>query len=124
MSASLPAAPSLEQLRNQAKDLVRAHRAGDAAARSRVATHHPRPAEPLKLSGAQLVVAREHGFPSWPRLRAYVDRLAAHGPDLQHAYHEDLDYYDGRAYGLLASADDATEGAVAAFARHRRPTDP
>ena len=99
MSAPLPAAPSLEQLRNQAKDLLRAHRAGDGAARDRVAAHHPRPAEPLKLSGAQLVIAREHGFGSWPRLRAYVDRVTAHGPGLQHAYHEDLEYYDDRATG-------------------------
>jgi ankyrin repeat protein len=121
MSASLPASPSLEQLRKAAKDLMRAHRAGDDAARARVAAHHPRPAEPLKLSGAQLVIAREHGFPSWPRLRAYVDRLTAHGPDLQHAYHEDVEYYDGRAYGLLASAEDGTDGAVAAFARHGAP---
>ena len=121
MSASLPTGPSLEQLRKQAKDLLRAHRGGDEAARSRVAAHHPRPGEPLKLSGAQLVIAREHGFPSWPRLRAYVERLAAHGPGLQHAYHEDLEYYDDRAYGLLASAEDGTDGAVAAFGRHDAP---
>ena len=121
MSTSLPARPSLEQLRKAAKDLVRAHRAGDDAARARVAASHPRAAEPLKLSDAQLVIAREHGFPSWPRLRAYVDRVTAHGPGLQHAYHEDLEYYDERAYGLLASAEDGTEGAVAAFARHEAP---
>ena len=121
MSASLPASPSLEHLRKAAKDLMRAHRAGDDAARARVAAQHPRPGEPLKLSGAQLVVAREHGFPSWPRLRAYVDRVTAHGPGLQHAYHEELDYYDGRAYGLLASAEDGTDGAVAAFRRYGAP---
>jgi ankyrin repeat protein len=67
------------------------------------------------------VIAREHGFPSWPRLRGYVERVAAHGPGLQHAYHEELDYYEGRAYGLLASAEDETAGAVAAFARHGAP---
>ena len=109
------------QLRKQAKDLLRAWSAGDDAARARVAAHHPRLDEPLKLSGAQLVIAREHGFGSWPRLRAYADRVAAHGPGLQHAYHEDLEYYDGRAYGLLASAEDGTGGAVAAFARHDAP---
>jgi ankyrin repeat protein len=113
VSASLPAAPSLEQLRKQAKDLLRARRAGDPEAVARVAAHDP--SEPLKLTGAQLVIAREHGFPSWPRLRAYVDRVAAHGPGLQHAYHEDLNYYEGRADGLLASAQDGTEGALAAF---------
>jgi ankyrin repeat protein len=121
VSVSLPAAPSLEQLRKQAKDLLRAHRAGDPDAIARVAAHHPQPDEPLKLTGAQLVVAREHGFPSWPRLRAYVERVAAYGPELQHAYHEDLDYYEGRAYGLHASAQDGTEGAVAAFERWGAP---
>ncbi|MDQ5834958.1 MAG: ankyrin repeat domain-containing protein, partial [Actinomycetota bacterium] len=121
MSASLPPAPSLEQLRKRAKELARAHRAGDKGAVARVADQRPRPAEPLKLSDAQLVIAREHGFPSWPALRRYVDRLAAHGSGLQHAYQQDLGYYDGRAFGLLASAEDGTEGAVAAFARHGAP---
>jgi ankyrin repeat protein len=121
VSASLPAAPSLEQLRNQAKDLLRAHRAGDPGAAARVAAHHPHPDEPLKLTGAQLVVAREYGFPSWPRLRAYVERVAAHGPELQHAYHEDLEYYEGRAFGLRASAEDGTPGATAAFERWDAP---
>jgi len=121
VTASLPAAPSLEQLRKQAKDLLRAQRAGDASAAARVAAHHPRPAEPLRLAGAQLVVAREHAFPSWPRLRAYVERVAGHGAELQHAYHEDFDYYEGRAYGLRASAEDGTEGAVAAFRRWDAP---
>ena len=119
MSASLPAAPSLEQLRKQAKDLLRAHRAGDPEAIARVEAYRPK--EPLKLTGAQLVIAREHGFASWPRLRAYVARVAAHGAELQHAYHEDLDYYEDRAYGLLASAQDATPSAVAAFERRAAP---
>jgi hypothetical protein len=111
----------LEQLRKQAKDLAREHRRGDGAARARVRAYLPRPGEPLKLSQAQLVIARELGFASWPRLRAYVKRLAAHGPALQHAFHEDPEYYEGRADGLLASAEDETDGAVAAFARHDAP---
>jgi hypothetical protein len=41
-------------------------------------------------------------------------------PLIQHAYHEDPDYYEGRAFGLLASAEDGTE-AAAAFARHGAP---
>ena len=96
MSPSLPVAANLEQLRKQAKDLARAGA--------------------LKLSDAQLAIAREYGFPSWPRLKAYVERLAAHGTGLQHAYHEDVEYYEGRAEGLLASAVDGTPGAVALFA--------
>jgi len=42
-------------------------------------------------------------------------------PFRQHAYHEDLGYYEERAAGLLASAEDGTAGAVAAFARHDAP---
>jgi len=118
-SASLPSAPSLEQLRKQAKELLRAHRAGDPEALARVAANEP--GEPLKLTGAQHVVAREHGFPSWPRLKAYAERVAAHGPGLQHAFHEDLDYYEGRAHGLLQGARDGTPSAVAAFARFDAP---
>src|SRR4051794_21337942 len=111
VSPSLPAAASVEQLRKQAKELARAARAGDPAAAARIRAHHPHAGDPLKLSDAQLVIARELGFSSWPRLKAYAERLAAHGPGLQHAYHEDLDYYDGRAEGLLASAADGTAGA-------------
>jgi ankyrin repeat protein len=37
------------------------------------------------------------------------------------AYREDIEYYDERAYGLLASAQDGTDGAVAAFTRHAAP---
>ena len=95
MSPSLPVAANLEQLRKQAKDLARSGA--------------------LKLSDAQLAIAREYGFPSWPRLKAYVERLAAHDTGLQHAYHEDVEYYEGRAEGLLASAVDGTPGAVALF---------
>ena len=35
---------------------------------------------------------------------------------MQHAYHEDFDYYEDRAAGLLASARDGTPAAVAALA--------
>jgi ankyrin repeat protein len=38
-----------------------------------------------------------------------------------HPYHEDFDYYGGRAVGLLESARDGTEPAASAFARHRAP---
>lgn len=101
---SLPAAVSLEQLRKQAKDL--------------------RKARSLKLSEAQLEIARRYGFPSWPRLRSYVDRVATAGPSLQHAFSDDPAYYAERAEGLLASASDGTPDAVAAFTRWSAPLTP
>jgi len=117
----LPPSPSLEQLRRRAKDLLHELKAGDAAAAARLAAHHPRPPEAPRLADAQLVIAREHGFPGWPALRAYVERVAAHGPGLQHAYRDDGGYHEDRASGLLASAQDGTETAVAAFAHWGAP---
>jgi hypothetical protein len=74
----LPAEPSLQQLRHQAKDLQRAVRSGAPDALAEVAERHPaaplgRPAAAFPLSAAQLVVARRYDFPSWVRLRRYVE---------------------------------------------------
>ncbi len=121
LTEKLPAAPNLEQLRRRAKDLQRDLRAGDTRAIARFHEHHPHPREVPVLADAQLVVAREHGFPGWAQLRGYVDRVAAHGPGLQHAYRDDLDYHRERATGLLESARDATPEAVAAFGRWEAP---
>lgn len=105
----------LDQLRKQAKDLLRAARAGEPAAHERIAARLPNRSPEIKLTDAQLVVAREHGFPSWPKLRAYADRIIEHGPALRHTFEDNIDYYAERADGLLASASDGTEPAVAAF---------
>ncbi len=69
----LPDDPSLEHLKKQAKTLLQRARAGDPEALSWVREYHPSPPSELRLAGAQLVVARAYGFPSWPRLRAYLD---------------------------------------------------
>jgi hypothetical protein len=66
----LPVRPDLNQLRHQAKDLLRALRAGDADAIAQLGEHHPEPLDPAraKLADAQLIVARSYGAPSWPRV--------------------------------------------------------
>ncbi|HEV7371057.1 DUF1835 domain-containing protein, partial [Arenibaculum sp.] len=67
----------LDQQRKRAKDLYRALRADAPDARARFQAHHPRaPLFDPRLADAQLVVARELGLPSWPRLRAHADALA------------------------------------------------
>lgn len=74
MSAStLPEHPNLEQLKKQAKDLLKAYRAGDDAARERFKAH-PRDvtSDGAKLTDAQLALARGYGFDSWPKLRRDV----------------------------------------------------
>ena len=95
---SLPASANLEQLRKQAKDLLRAHRSGAPDAVARVAAILPGTHEP-QLAQTQLVIAREHGFPSWPRLRAYLERVSVAGPALEHPFEDDPAYYAERAEG-------------------------
>ncbi|HET6171200.1 MAG TPA: ankyrin repeat domain-containing protein [Gaiellales bacterium] len=98
MTTPLPAAPSLEQLRKQAKELVREHR-GDPS--------------PLRLSDAQLALAREYGFPSWPRLKAYVERVSANGAALTHAFVDEIGYYEDRAEGLRSVVESGLENGIA-----------
>jgi ankyrin repeat protein len=75
---SLPEHPDLGQLRRRAKELRDTARQGDAAALDRLARHLPSGhGGPVRLASAQLVIARELGFPSWPRLIAAVDASAA-----------------------------------------------
>jgi hypothetical protein len=66
----LPVRPDLEQLRRQAKDLLRAIHQGDATALADLAQFHPDTINPAsaKLADAQLVLARSYGAPSWMRL--------------------------------------------------------
>jgi ankyrin repeat protein len=80
----LPARPNLEQYKNQAKDLVKAHSLGLPAAFERIARHHPRlhklphaeiQSAPFTLTDAQLILAREHGFESWPKFAAHIETL-------------------------------------------------
>lgn len=78
MSApDLPARPSLEQLRKRAKDLLRDAQRGDpaAVARLRTGAYAGSTGTPPMLAHAQLAIAREHGFPSWPKLVHHVESL-------------------------------------------------
>jgi hypothetical protein len=69
-SRRLPVRPDLEQLKHQAKDLLRAIRAGDPSAIAELERYHPKKPDPAnaKLADAQLVLARSYEAPSWPRL--------------------------------------------------------
>ncbi|MCA1684918.1 MAG: ankyrin repeat domain-containing protein, partial [Planctomycetia bacterium] len=66
----LPVRPNLDQLKHQAKDLLRQIRHGDPAAIAELRKYHPEPVEPgdAKLADAQLALARSYGVASWPRL--------------------------------------------------------
>src|SRR5712692_5841567 len=69
----MQAGPNLEQLRKQAKDLLRAARAGDATALKRILAVEKH----LTLSAAQLAIAREQGFPSWATAKRAFESFGA-----------------------------------------------
>lgn len=110
----LPPSPSLVHLKYQAKDLIKEHAARDPRAAQRIREFHPRferalDAEifeaRLSLSDAQLTIAREHGFPSWPRIVRHIEKpTLADRLDLPH--HERIeDARFRRAVELLDAAD-------------------
>jgi ankyrin repeat protein len=70
MSSPLPARPDLEQLRRQAKELLRAAKAGDEHALGALAAVSRR----TNLAAAQLATARAHGFASWGRMTGEITR--------------------------------------------------
>jgi hypothetical protein len=76
---SLPARPSLESLRKQAKKLARDVAAGDAAAIARARAHIPSADVPLTQRDAQLVVAREYGYAGWNDLTEEVNKRTGKG---------------------------------------------
>jgi ankyrin repeat protein len=86
----LPVRPNLEQYKKQAKALVRAFKgtgagpSGDLEAIQRVKKYHARLGKlseteirkaKFALADAQLVIAREHGFESWPKFAKNVEAL-------------------------------------------------
>src|SRR4030095_10540138 len=78
MPKSLPARPNLEQLKNQAKDLLKQYLAAEPDAVERVRQVSPKSRgssakKPFRLHDAQLVIALEYGFVSWRKLKQHVE---------------------------------------------------
>jgi hypothetical protein len=93
----LPARPSLEQYKKQAKELLKLFRAAQSRNSSyseevrseiiqRVKRKHPRFANlgdeeiarrKFALADAQFIIALEHGFESWPKFAKQVEALAS-----------------------------------------------
>ncbi|MEO0961852.1 MAG: DUF1835 domain-containing protein, partial [Pseudomonadota bacterium] len=70
---------NLEQQKRRAKDLLKSARASDAQALARCRKHLPEnlinTPDTLRLADAQLAIARENGFSSWPKLKQHCDVL-------------------------------------------------
>ena len=83
MSRSLPAKPSLENLKKQAKDLLKAHKKGDADACKTLRLLHrfaktsdeDTLAADVALHEAQYALAMDYGFENWAELKAFVESL-------------------------------------------------
>ena len=80
---SLPRRPDLAELRREAKELRDALRGGEKGAIERLRRCSQVDAETVTLSAAELVIACEHGFPSWSQLRERVETSVrpAQSPD-------------------------------------------
>lgn len=70
----LPLGIDLQQYKTQAKELLRQIREGQADALVRLRSHHPEHSQlaasgKVALADAQLVIARENGFPSWAKFK-------------------------------------------------------
>ena len=89
MQMSLPARPSLEQLKKLAKDLVKRHQEKESEALALIRQHLPAlsgktdeeiAGHPFALHDAQSVIARQYGFSSWNELHDYVEALQKREP--------------------------------------------
>ena len=68
----LPSGVRIETLKEQAKELLKSVQAGEANALDRIKPYF-RDRTELTLQRTQLVVAREHGFSSWLKLKGFCE---------------------------------------------------
>jgi ankyrin repeat protein len=114
MTKLLPASPSLENLKKQAKTLQKAWSAGAPEAITRIRAGHPRYgglseeqvlASKPRLTDCQLVLAREAGFESWPQMKVAIEAANRELPDefvtIACLCHDDP-HYDHRSFQARA----------------------
>jgi Ankyrin repeats (3 copies) len=110
----LPSNPNLDHLKYQAKDLLKEHKSRTPGAAQRIREFHPRYGRatdaaifgaPLRLSDAQLTIAREYGFPSWARLKTHIEEPTL-ADRLELPHHERIeDATFRRAVDLIDAGD-------------------
>jgi ankyrin repeat protein len=109
---------NLEQQKKQARELLRGIRAGDAGALARLRTQQPRWAavedaavrQDAALHDAQFAIAREQGFASWTRLKAYAEPP---GDTRQtRIYVADIEWIADRVRGLVRTRESAGPAAL------------
>jgi ankyrin repeat protein len=132
----LPVRLDLDQLKRQAKELLRGVRGDAPEAVALLREHHPRAVEPAaaKLADAQIALARFYGIPSWTRLvlacrmsdaiwrddvAAVRDLVLAH-PRL---LHESVRYTDSNWGPPMSYAANLGRDAIVAMLRERGADD-
>ena len=109
---------NLEQQKKQARELLRAVRAGKTDAFARLRGQHHRwvtvadatVQQEMALHDAQFVIAREQGFASWTKLKAY----AAPSPHARYTrlFVPDIQWITDRVHGLLQTRHSAGPAAL------------
>jgi len=109
---------NLEQQKKQAREFLRAIRAGNQEAISCLRRHHSRWAtvddatvrQLVALHDAQFALAREQGFASWPKLKAYAEPSSRS----RHTrlFVADVEWISGRVQGLLRTRQSAGPAAL------------
>jgi len=109
---------NLEQQKKQARELLRALRAGNQEALTRLRARHLRWAgvddasarQDAALHDAQFVIAREQGFASWPKLKAYAEP----SPYVRHTrlFVADVHWIADRVHGLVRTRQSAGPAAL------------
>src|SRR6516165_1766342 len=97
---------NLEQQKKQARKLLRGLRAGDQEALARLRNRHLRWAhvddrgvgQDAALHDAQFVIAREQGFASWTKLKAYAETSPC--PRHTRIFVADVQWITERVHGL------------------------
>lgn len=120
----LPQNPNLNHLKYQAKDLIKGHVARDPATAQRLREFHPHFVgatdakifdTPLRLSDAQLAIAREAGFASWARLKRHIEKpTIADRLDLPH--HQRIE--DPAFRGALEMLDAGDSTGLRSYLKH------
>jgi ankyrin repeat protein len=109
---------NLEQQKKQAREFLRAIRGGNQDAISRLRRHHSRwtsvdeaiVRQLVALHDAQFVLAREQGFASWPKLKAYAEPSSRS----RHTrlFVADVAWIEDRVHGLLQTRQSAGPAAL------------
>jgi len=114
----LPSKPSLEYERKQAKKFLAALQSGEPGAVARASSLGLASGAPFQLADAQLVIAREYGFRSWPRLVDYFNTLDRHVQSEREPTSSPPEHLERQAQSLIVQLRSGSRPVAATFARY------